>query len=149
MTGSAECRAARHAMRRRLPSGADSRLPGRLKDASRRCRSLVNGSQEQGSVSLLVHLCSLLGKQLTASKGCDTSFETTTLKGPRKVRNAALSDLQSQVLSIAASPAPPKIAQQIYTQAILTKMCVRYFKGEAMEKTLAWAEGECEGYMRS
>ena len=28
-----------------------------------------------------------------------------------------------QKLSIAASPAPPKIAQQIYVQATLTKMC--------------------------
>ncbi len=36
-----------------------------------------------------------------------------------------------QILSIAASPAPPKIAQQIYTQATLTKMCVRYHQGEA------------------
>ena len=31
----------------------------------------------------------------------------------------------------------------------LTKMCLRYYQGEAMEKTLAWAEGECEGFMRS
>jgi ABC-type glycerol-3-phosphate transport system substrate-binding protein len=54
-----------------------------------------------------------------------------------------------QVLSIAAAPAPPKVAQQIYTQATLTKMCLRYAQGEAMEKTLAWAEGECEGFMRS
>ena len=54
-----------------------------------------------------------------------------------------------QSLSIAASPAPPKIAQQIYAQAIPTKMCVRYYQGEPMEKTLAWAEGECEGFMRS
>ena len=54
-----------------------------------------------------------------------------------------------QTLSIAASPAPPKIAQQIYAQATLTKMCLRYDQGEAMEKTLAWAEGECEGFMRS
>ena len=54
-----------------------------------------------------------------------------------------------QTLSIAAAPAPPKIAQQIYTQATLTKMCLRYHQGEAMEKTLAWAEGECEGFMRS
>jgi hypothetical protein len=53
-------------------------------------------------------------------------------------------------LSIAASPAPPKVAQQIYVQATLTKMCLRYSQGdEAMEKTLAWAEGECEGFMRS
>ena len=54
-----------------------------------------------------------------------------------------------QTLSIAAAPAPPKIAQQIYTQATMTKMCLRYAQGEAMEKTLAWAEGECEGFMRS
>ena len=54
-----------------------------------------------------------------------------------------------QTLSIAASPAPPKIAQQIYAQATLTKMCLRYYQGETMEKTLAWAEGECEGFMRS
>lgn len=31
----------------------------------------------------------------------------------------------------------------------MTKMCLRYFQGEAMERTLAWAEGECEGFMRS
>ena len=54
-----------------------------------------------------------------------------------------------QVLSISASPAPPKIAQQIYTRATLTKMCVRFYQGEPMEKTLAWAEGELEGFMRS
>jgi hypothetical protein len=54
-----------------------------------------------------------------------------------------------QKLSIAASPAPPRVAQQIYSQATLTKMCLRYSQGEAMEKTLAWAEGECEGFIRS
>ena len=53
-----------------------------------------------------------------------------------------------QILSVAAQPAPPKIAHQIYTQAIHTKMIVRLIKGEAMEKTLAWAEGELEGFMR-
>jgi hypothetical protein len=56
-----------------------------------------------------------------------------------------------QRLSIAGSPAPPKVAQQIYVQATLTKMCLRYHQGEAMEKTLAWAEGakaSCEAKMR-
>ena len=47
------------------------------------------------------------------------------------------------------APAPPKIAVQIYTQAIHTKMVVRILKGEKMEQTLAWAEGELEGYMRT
>jgi hypothetical protein len=55
----------------------------------------------------------------------------------------------NQKLSIATTPAPPKIAQQINVEATLTKMCLRYYQGEPMEKTLASAEGECEGYMRT
>ena len=54
-----------------------------------------------------------------------------------------------QKLSIAGSPAPPKVARQIYMQATMTKMVLRYVQGEPMDKTLAWAEGECEGFMRS
>ena len=48
---------------------------------------------------------------------------------------------QHQILSIAGAPAPHKIGEQIYVQGIMTQMAVRYYKGEAMEKTLAWAEG--------
>jgi ABC-type glycerol-3-phosphate transport system substrate-binding protein len=54
-----------------------------------------------------------------------------------------------QILAVAAQPAPPKIAHQIYTQAIHTKMVVRVLKGEPMETTLAWAESELEGFMRT
>jgi ABC-type glycerol-3-phosphate transport system substrate-binding protein len=114
---------------------------------------------KEAAKSLLVHLSqpSSIEKMVEASKGYDLpSFEKlTTLKtwaeaGPPKgTLYHYPNPYNHQVLSMAASPAPPKIAQQIYTQAILTKMCVRYFRGEAMEKTLAWAEGECEGYMRS
>lgn len=53
-----------------------------------------------------------------------------------------------QTLSIAASPAPPKIAQQIYAQGTLTKMIVRHMQGEALERTLSWAESEVEGFLR-
>jgi hypothetical protein len=28
-------------------------------------------------------------------------------------------------------------------------MCLKYYQGGKMEDVLAWAEGECEGYMRS
>jgi hypothetical protein len=31
----------------------------------------------------------------------------------------------------------------------MTKMIVRHMQGESMEKTLAWAESEVEGFMRS
>ena len=95
-------------------------------------------------------------KMVAASGGYDlpafekfTTFKTWAEEGPPKGTLYHYPNPHNhQILSIAASPAPPKIAQQIYTQAILTKMCVRYYQGEAMEKTLAWAEGECEGYMR-
>ncbi len=56
---------------------------------------------------------------------------------------------EHQTLSIAAAPAPHKIAVQIYTQGIMTKMAVRHFQGEALEKTLDWASRELEGFMRS
>jgi ABC-type glycerol-3-phosphate transport system substrate-binding protein len=53
-----------------------------------------------------------------------------------------------QTLSIAAAPAPPNIANQIYNQAIMTKMVARNLGGEKLDATLAWAEREVEGFMR-
>ena len=109
--------------------------------------------------SLLLHLSQpdAVEKMVKASGGYDLpAFEKlTTLKvwaeeGPPKgTLYHYPNPHKHQVLSISASPAPPKVAQQIYTQATLTKMCVRFYQGEPMEKTLAWAEGELEGFMRS
>jgi hypothetical protein len=31
----------------------------------------------------------------------------------------------------------------------MTKMAVRHFKGEAMDKTIGWAASELEGFMRT
>jgi ABC-type glycerol-3-phosphate transport system substrate-binding protein len=114
---------------------------------------------KEAAKSLLVHLSqpAAIEKLVAASGGYDLpAFEKlTTLKTwaeespPKGTLYHYPNPYNHQTLSIAASPAPPKIAQQIYSQAILTKMCLRYHQGEAMEKTLAWAEGECEGYMRS
>ncbi len=55
-----------------------------------------------------------------------------------------------QILSVAAQPAPPKIAMQIYTQAIQTKMVVRFMQGEAHAKR-RWPGPRCEleGFMRT
>ena len=53
-----------------------------------------------------------------------------------------------QILAVAAMPCPHAVAAQIYTHGIMTKMVVRHFQGEAMEKTLAWAESEVEGFLR-
>ena len=53
-----------------------------------------------------------------------------------------------QILAVSAMPSPHHIAERIYYQAVMTKMIVRHGQGEAMEKTLAWAESEIEGFMR-
>src|SRR6195952_1267092 len=114
---------------------------------------------KEAAKSLLVFLSqpAAIEKMVTASGGYDlpawenlTKLKTWAEEGPPKGTLFSYPDpYHQQTLSIAASPAPPKIAQQIYSQAILTKMCLRYHQGEAMEKTLSWAESECEGYMRS
>ncbi|HJQ58462.1 MAG TPA: extracellular solute-binding protein [Vineibacter sp.] len=109
--------------------------------------------------SLLAHLSTpaAVEKLVVASGGYDIpSFANlTTLpvwanEGPPKGTLYHYPNPHShQVLSIAAAPAPPKIAQQIYTQGILTKMAVRHFQGEAMDKTLDWAAKELEGFTRT
>lgn len=96
-------------------------------------------------------------KMVAASAGYDlpsfeklTDFKTWAEEGPPKgTLYHYPNPYNHQVLSIACAPAPPKIAAQIYVQGVQTKMVVRFLQGEAMEKTLAWAETECEGFMRT
>src|SRR5229473_1923571 len=114
---------------------------------------------KEAAKSLLTHLSqpASVEKLVAASGGYDlpafeklTTLKTWAEEGPPKGTLYHYPNPHNhQKLSISASPAPPKVAQQIYTQATLTKMCVRFYQGEAMEKTLAWAEGELEGFMRS
>ncbi|MEN3383024.1 MAG: hypothetical protein V7608_3068 [Hyphomicrobiales bacterium] len=109
--------------------------------------------------SLLVHLSqpSAVEKLVAASGGYDlpsfanlTTFKTWAEEGPPKGTLYHYPNPHNhQTLSVAAAPAPPKIAHQIYVQAILTKMIVKHLQGETMEKTLAWAESEVEGFMRT
>src|SRR5215216_235141 len=117
------------------------------------------GKNKSAAKSLLAHLSqpSAIEKMVVASQGFDLpSFANlTTLKvwaeeGPPKGTLYHYPNPHNhQVLSVAAQPAPPKIAQQIYAQGIMTKMTVRHLQGEPMETTLSWAEREVEGFMRS
>ena len=117
------------------------------------------GKNKSAAKSLLAHLSqpSAVEKMVVASGGYDLpAFDKlTTLKvwaeeGPPKGTLYHYPNPHNhQILSVAAQPAPHKIAVQIYTQAIPTKMVVRFMRGEPLEKTLAWAEGEIEGYMRT
>src|SRR6267154_1492885 len=109
--------------------------------------------------SLLVHLStrSAAEKMVAASGGYDlpsfisfTNFKTWAEEGPPKGTLYHYPNPHNhQILSVGAAPAPPRIAHQIYNQAIQTKMVVRFKQGEPMEKTLAWAESEIEGFMRT
>jgi ABC-type glycerol-3-phosphate transport system substrate-binding protein len=109
--------------------------------------------------SLLVHLSqqSSAEKMVEASAGYDlpsfakfTTFKTWAEESPPKGTLYHYPNPHNhQILSVAAAPAPPRIAHQIYTQAIQTKMVVRFMQGEPMDKTLAWAESEIEGFMRT
>jgi ABC-type glycerol-3-phosphate transport system substrate-binding protein len=117
------------------------------------------GRNKSAAKSLLMHLSQpeAVEKMVVASSGYDLpSFaELTTLKvygeqGPPKGTLYHYPNPHDhQILSIAAAPAPHKIAVQIYTQGVMTKMAVRHFQGESMEKTLDWASRELEGFMRS
>jgi ABC-type glycerol-3-phosphate transport system substrate-binding protein len=109
--------------------------------------------------SLLAHLSqpSSIEKLVVASGGYDlpayeklTKLKVWENEGPPQGTLYHYPNSHNhQKLSIAASPAPPKVAQQIYVGATLTKLALRYSQGEKMENALAWAEGECEGFMRS
>ena len=109
--------------------------------------------------SLLRHLSqpTSVEKMVAGSKGYDIpAFDKlTTLKtwgeiGPPKGTLYHYPNPHNhQTLSIAAAPAPPKIARQIYAQGLMTKLIVRHFQGQAMESVPTWAEGELEGFMRT
>ena len=109
--------------------------------------------------SLLLYLSerSSVEKMVAASQGYDIpsfsklhDFKTWTEEGPPKgtlYNYPPTPDLQ---LSVAAYPAPPKIGVQIYTQAISTKMVAKCTQGgESIDKAIAWAASELQGFMRS
>jgi ABC-type glycerol-3-phosphate transport system substrate-binding protein len=109
--------------------------------------------------SLLVHLSqpASIEKMVVASGGYDLpSFEKlTTLsvwaeaEPPKGTLYHYPNPYNHQILSVAAAPAPHKIAEQINTSNIQCQMAVRYYTGEPLEKTLAGAANEVEGFMRN
>ena len=119
-----------------------------------------NFSKNQSAAkSLMVFLSqkSAAEQMVAASGGYDlpafanfTTFKTWAEEGPPTgTLYHYPNPFNHQTLSIAAAPAPHKIAEQIYTQAIQTQRVVRHFKGEAMDRTLDWAAKEIEGFSRN
>ena len=117
------------------------------------------GKNKSAAKSLLTYLSqpAAIEKMVAASQGFDipafanlTTLPTWAEEGPPKGTLYHYPNRhEHQIVSIAGAPAPPKIAVQIYVQGIMTKMTVRHLQGEPMEKTLAWAETEVEGFLRT
>jgi ABC-type glycerol-3-phosphate transport system substrate-binding protein len=117
------------------------------------------GKNKSAAKNLLTHLSQpdAVEKMVAASEGFDIPAfaKLTTLKTwaeaapPKGTLYHYPNRYDHQIASIAGAPAPPKIAAQIYVQGIMTKMTVRHMQGEPMERTLAWAESEVEGFLRT
>ena len=109
--------------------------------------------------SLLLHISQrgAVEKMVAASQGYDipafanlNDFKTWAEEGPPKGTLYHYPPKPGQVLRISAYPAPPKIANQIYTQAIMTKMVAKCTQGgESIDKSIAWAASELQGFMRT
>ena len=101
-------------------------------------------------------MCSAVEKMVAASQGYDipafgklNDFKAWAEEGPPKGTLYNYPPKPGQVLSISAFPAPPRIAAQIYTQAITTKMVAKCTQGgESIDKAIAWAASELQGFMR-
>ena len=78
------------------------------------------------------------------------NFKIWAEQGPPKGTLANYPPGADQTVWISGSPAPPAIANQMYAQATMTKMIAKFTQGgESMDKTIAWAASELEGFMRT
>jgi len=133
---------------------------GRINPILPRFYGVWNFSKNKAAAkSLLEFLTSrqVAERQVAASQGYDippypkfNDFKTWDEEGPPMgtlyhypIRGG------DQVAGVTCSPAPPLLAAQIWAQAIQGQMIVRFFKGEALEKTLDWAANEIEGLKRT
>jgi ABC-type glycerol-3-phosphate transport system substrate-binding protein len=132
---------------------------GRFNPMLPRLYGVWNFSKNKAAAkSLLLHLTSRKAaeRQVASSQGYDLppytsfyDFKTWNENGP-PVGTLSHYPIKGgdQKSTIACSPAPPLMAVQIWTQAIMPKMIVRHSQGEALETTLAWATSELEGFAR-
>lgn len=68
---------------------------------------------------------------------------------PGTLYNYPIRPFHNTAPSIAAYPAPPELAVQIYNRATLTTMVAKMAKGgQSMDQTLNWAQDELEGFKR-
>ena len=132
---------------------------GRYVSVLPRFHGLWNFSKNKSAAkSLMLHVSSrdAAAKLVDACQGYDLppytkfgDFKTWDEVGPPKGTLSHYPTKGDQKPIIPCAPAPPSVASQIYTQAIMPKMVLRMVKGEAMPKTLDWATAEVEGFFRN
>ena len=97
-------------------------------------------------------------KQLVAaSKGYDVpcfltlrNFDTWANEGPPKGSIWNYPPRTEVIESVSGSPAPYRIANQIFAQATMAKMIAQHTQqGKTADQAMDWAASELEGYMRS
>jgi len=138
-----------------MPKGPKGRFVSTLP----RFQGLWNFSKNKSAAkSLMLHVSSRAAaeKLVDACQGYDlppyvkfNDFKTWDEVSPPKGTISHYPNKGDQVSIIPFSPAPPAIADQIYTQAIASKMVVRMVKGEAIAQTLDWATREVGGFTRN
>ena len=138
-----------------MPKGPRGRFVAMLP----RFQGLWNFSRNKSAAkSLMLHVSSreAAEKLVAACQGYDlppfvkfNDFKTWDEEGPPKGTLSHYPNKGDQVAMIPGAPASPLIAAQIYNQAVMPKMILKQAQGEPVEKTLAWAENEVEGFMRT
>jgi len=109
--------------------------------------------------SLLRHLSTRdsVGRLVAASGGYDLpsfekllDFKTWETEAPPNGTLFNYPPKHGQIPNIACAPAPPKIANQAYVQATLTKMVAQCTQGgKTIDQTIDWAANELEGFLRT
>jgi ABC-type glycerol-3-phosphate transport system substrate-binding protein len=109
--------------------------------------------------SLITFLCqpSSVEQTVAASRGYDIpafaklhDFKTWEEEGPPKGTIYNYPPRGEVIMSVAYTPAPPKIANQIYAQATATKMIAQCTQaGKSIDQAMDWAATELEGFSRS
>ncbi len=140
-----------------MPKGPKGRFIG----ATTYYFGLWNFSKNKSAAkSLIAHLSTRASAErlIRASNGYDlpsfdsmNDFTIWDEQGPPQGTSSHYPNRKGgdQQFSVAAAPAPAGVAAQIFSQATMPKMVLRHFQGESIDKTLDWASGELEGFMRT
>ena len=114
---------------------------------------------QSAAKSLIMHLSqrASVERLVVGSGGYDIpgfakqhDFKVWLEEGPPKGTIYHYPPRGDQLTSVAGAPASPTIANQIYTQATMTKMVAQCTTGgKTIEQAITWATRELEGYMRT